>query len=561
MSELQDNNSSSTSEPQDNNSSSILTKFFDNIFSIAIVLFVVVSFVWAYVSDLPIEESYKPWIMVGLGAFVSLLGVIIIAIIFRENRTVAWVTNFLTLLVITCILALVPVVFSQGAQVLFLKIGAIIFLSLLPSWLYLQFINVKGKALYDEYVLNLYRLQADDYRNLPKPASDSLYYEIWKSWHEKESDDPPINLYTRKFDGQFGEALGSSVQDISGRFQKENFFPVLFTTLLITVGWVVVLQPEAVFGLHLSVEPIPSGVPALPGTALAYGFVGAYFFIVQMLIRRYFQDDLKTSAYINATARIIAVILLVVVLHTLWPLSEQQEYAFAFLIGIFPQVGLQAIQALVNIFLRGLLPGLKKDYPLSDLDGLNVWYESRLLEEGIEDLQNLATSNLVDVMLRTRVPMDRLVDWVDQAHLYLRVRNDDGEEKQEGDNKQPSSREKPRGLGKSGNKQPSSREKLRRLGIRTATDLQDAMAWPIDSFPIEKKPLSEEQDDLVKRLRWVLNEKEKPDTPSVVDAILHALENEPNLYHVRAWRNYTNELSRHWKGLLDEDKTPSPESS
>jgi hypothetical protein len=42
-------------------------------------------------------------------------------------------------------------------------------------------------------------------------------------------------------------------------------------------------------------------------------------------------------------------------------------------------------------------------FPLSDLDGLTVWDQARLLEEGIEDVHALATANLVDLLLGTRV--------------------------------------------------------------------------------------------------------------------------------------------------------------
>lgn len=67
--------------------------------------------------------------------------------------------------------------------------------------------------------------------------------------------------------------------------------------------------------------------------------------------------------------------------------------------------------------------GPNKDpaHPLSKLDGLNISYEARLAEEGIEDMLNLVTANLVGLMLRTRAPIDRLVDWVDQALLYLHL--------------------------------------------------------------------------------------------------------------------------------------------
>jgi hypothetical protein len=50
-------------------------------------------------------------------------------------------------------------------------------------------------------------------------------------------------------------------------------------------------------------------------------------------------------------------------------------------IGVFPIVGLQAIQSLIAKLFNWPVPSLKKDYPLSDLDGLNVWYESRLLPD------------------------------------------------------------------------------------------------------------------------------------------------------------------------------------
>lgn len=36
-------------------------------------------------------------------------------------------------------------------------------------------------------------------------------------------------------------------------------------------------------------------------------------------------------------------------------------------------------------------------------------------------MQNLATADMVDAMLNPRIPVERLVDWVDQSLLYPRV--------------------------------------------------------------------------------------------------------------------------------------------
>ena len=109
-----------------------------------------------------IPKSDKLWIVIGIGVAGLLLLVVGLLIYFRKNRSVAWATNFMVLLVTTGALALVPVVSRRSEQVLLLKIGAVVFLSLLPSWLYLQFIAVKGKALRDEYVLNLLRIHPGD---------------------------------------------------------------------------------------------------------------------------------------------------------------------------------------------------------------------------------------------------------------------------------------------------------------------------------------------------------------------------------------------------------------
>jgi hypothetical protein len=127
-----------------------------------------------------------------------------------------------------------------------------------------------------------------------------------------------------------------------------------------------------------------------------------------------------------------------------------------------------------------------------------VWYEARLLEEGIEDMQSLATANFVDVILHTRVPVGRLVDWVDQAHLYLHLDRLEGtwrERKHAKAGKAPQngdsqSQPKPPGhpdhlpaiaagsVTESSRAGSKTRTALRQFGIRKATDL--LKAFPSD---------------------------------------------------------------------------------
>jgi len=179
----------------------------------------------------------------------------------------------------------------------------------------------------------------------------------------------------------------------------------------------------------------------------------------------------------------------------------------AFVIGVFPVLGWQIIQAIVSLAFKRIVLVLKEQYPLSELDGLNIWYESRFLEEGIEDMQNLATANLVDVMLNTRIPINRLVDWIDQSLLYLHLGKKDTD------------------YGK------RAREKLRSLGVRTATDLEDL---------IQRKKDSTTSSETIAGVERVLNKKDPPE-PNILECIYATLKNEPNLFHIQQWKKFPSE--------------------
>jgi hypothetical protein len=159
----------------------------------------------------------------------------------------------------------------------------------------------------------------------------------------------------------------------------------------------------------------------------------------------------------------------------------------AFVIGFFPLVGMQALQRFTAAALRSVVPSGTPAYPLNQIDGLSMWYESRLLEEGIEDMQSLATANLVDVILHTRVPVGRLVDWVDQAHLYLHLdrmdrgwldrtlHGDKGDAPQADDEVAAQEGHVLQGSVKANSRAGTrTRTLLRQLGIRKATDLLKA---------------------------------------------------------------------------------------
>ena len=442
--------------------------------------------------------------------------------------------KFLVLLLLILAALASTTVLDRASQVLLLKVFVVAFLSLLPGWLYLQFIKVKGIGLYDEYVLNLYRLQIDDIVNLPKPPPGSRYWQQWFKAVQDADVDPARNIYLKKFEAVYGR---SAVPDprrqredpdakddqraetntkLFQRIQADAFSPVIMATAMLCVGWIVVVVPELYGGLRPFGDLSLSGIPRMPDEALRYGFVGSYAFIVQSLVRRYFQADLKTHAYVSAMARVILVSALIIAIHPLWTMqgvSQQTELAFAFLIGFFPELGLRALRQGVAGVMRALPIGTDERFPLRQLDGVTIWVQARFLEEGIEDMQNLATANLVDLMLHTRMPISRLVDWIDQSFLYLRVGNGNGRSAKTDQGTADES---------------GDRKLLRRYGIRTATDL-------LNTF--DKAGTQDQKFD--KALLRLLNHGPEHRTASVMEGLRRTLEGEVNLWLVRRWKEHT----------------------
>ena len=391
-----------------------------------------------------------------------------------------------------------------------LRVFTVVVLASLPGWLYLRFMVFRAGSLWTEFVLNIHRLGLDEHQNLPRPPMGSTFYHLWERGGGEQLASVP-NIYQQRFEAFYGQPVGPDSAERPPLTLK-SLPAILLATTVFATGWTAVLARDPLF----------EGALVLPVDALRFGFMGAYVFIVQMLMRRFFQSDLKPSAYFAAVARVATVLVVVLVVDKAVPNDmrggDRAEVALAFLIGFFPLLGMQILQKALSVPFQRLVHTLKTPYPLSDLDGLNIWYEARLLEEGIEDLQNLVTGNLVDIILHTRVPVERLVDWIDQAALQLLL-----DPPPDGDDDT-----RPR----------TDRCTLRRIGVRTATDLE-TMFLPVPRLAKRpsRTPVAALDDVAFQAaMRTVLNHPDTPG-PSATEAMLRNFTNIPNLLYVRHWRD------------------------
>jgi hypothetical protein len=381
----------------------------------------------------------------------------------RRTTAVVWMNALIGAVVAVAALT-VGLVPSSGTvrhdwAVRALTLFAVWLLSFLPGWLYVRFLGLRAGALWNEYVLNLHRLGWDDVKSLPPPPAHSRYTDTPDSGVGYSGTD---NVYRQKFDAYYGRRVSQhSGRSSDFTVSVETMFPVFLCTTTLAVAWSVMLW-----------DPTRLVSPSGQWATLEFAFLGAYAFAISMLVRRFYQSDLRPSAYATVMLRIILVLLLVTALDQLFaisanrgPAEDQTEMVVAFVVGFFPLIGLQALQRVAAKVLHVFVPQVAPDYPLDQLDGLNIWYEARLVEEGVEDMQNLTTMNLVDVILHTRAPVGRLIDWVDQAFLLIHL--------------DPADRAELTAVRKAADAQGSrtgaaTRVALRRMGVRSATDLLQA---------------------------------------------------------------------------------------
>lgn len=464
-----------------------LLPFVGTVFIIILVLEPVRNFLW---------DSRQVTIPV-----VALVVVVVLAILLmpigqhwlRESKAstrAAFFIFFLLLLVLT-----VAIVASLGQlyQYTVLRGVFLAVVCLLPGAMWYLFVGTRKASLLNEYLVNLDRL--------------GLLRQVRNE--DAAIRERRIQGYLQKFEAIYGELAPNVHADVlSGRLGKYSradtggvttlstaTVPVLLATVLISLGWFVTLPPyqaDVVFTMS-------PGVQALTplGTPVQLAFLGAYFFSLQMLFRRYVLEDLGGSAYVAVSLRII---LAVIGIWTLTAVSSANEHLLllaGFVFGVFPRVLWQVLGQMFKKAAGLILPSMVSQLPISDLDGLTVWHEARFEEEDIENIPNMATADIVELFLNTRLPAERIIDWIDQAILYTQL------------GPQP----KPKEGG-------STRERLRTYGIRTASSL----LWA--SAEAQRQGLSETFDRIL----------QSPDGASAMRELEAALGTNCNLDLIREWR-------------------------
>ncbi len=232
--------------------------------------------------------------------------------------------------------------------------------------------------------------------------------------------------------GKSDPEITSSIEDARVRMRRD-FDSLYSVRLLVPAGLLSILYWIGLgLGVSMLVPDSYHGLLCRPiGTSFlvrgwlanpAFAVLGAYTFNTGLMVRRAFMSDFTKNVMWACLNRLIISVGFAIMLDAMpgaWFREHvPTNHALAFAIAFFPQVFFTFLRKRVRKTLSG--ESTTEELEIQLIQGIDVWKEERLEEEGIESVQNMATADIFGLMPKVHYPMRTLVDWIDQAIFIQR---------------------------------------------------------------------------------------------------------------------------------------------
>lgn len=298
-------------------------------------------------------------------------------------------------------------------------------------------------------------------------------------------------------------------------------FQSILTTLFVILGL-------SLFFWTYGPSPIQEDAPLMVSfealQAMRFGFIGAYLFSLHHVYRRYTTNDLQPIVYTHCTLTLIGgLIFNYVAFEAISSVSNDPATTevtglsggilaiVAFSFGYFPYLAIRWFNRVAYNAL-GANRRRANELPLDYIDGISEFHEARLRDEGIDNLQNLASVKIDEILLTTPFSTQEVIEWIDQAILYMYL-------------------------------EPSEIVSFRRGGIRTFTDLRDRWDELFVEDEILKAEIRGQESDEIKRRRELREQRANhfQSTPTRLDSLYSATRYGTNVAYIENYWKHIRE--------------------
>lgn len=258
-------------------------------------------------------------------------------------------------------------------------------------------------------------------------------YQLFYLWlyHPRETDGKSTMLAPVGQSWEAGQQSYKRAQDtINSHFSLKTLFTRygLPAVLLGITGIVIadiMVDPHSFFSVFPTLKPEVQSL-LLPGIRL--GAIGAYIYVLLELGRRTFRHDVTGQVAMWCWVTLILGPVLAGTIAFLWRMQAGTDAGgwwgpgvVLFFAGFAPRRVISAVEgAAIELLKLGPTTVVKnRVIPLSQIRGITPQIEERLGEEGICDVNSLASAEPVRLVRNTSFDMRQILTWIDEAILIV----------------------------------------------------------------------------------------------------------------------------------------------
>jgi len=159
--------------------------------------------------------------------------------------------------------------------------------------------------------------------------------------------------------------------------------------------------------------------------AMCFAYLGWYVWTISTIFSRLVTMELVAATYYNVLVRLVVAVFVALMFNHLQGIlfpsgTTYGPEAIGFGAGLFPDAALASLNQKLRKMLLESDP-LLETFPLDLIQGVSPFRKLRLFEMGLDNCENLAAANAVELFLKSNLKLVEVVDWIGQAQLAVLV--------------------------------------------------------------------------------------------------------------------------------------------